>query len=74
MRALWDPDLSKTAYKVYESTTLQAHVGQPTGSTKLCLSCHDGTLAPGAMGPGGTPLPTAISEMLQGNLELGTDL
>jgi len=72
--ALWDPELSNTVYKVYESSTLQAQVGQPSGSAKVCLSCHDGTLAPGAMGPGGTTLPAAIREMLQGELALGTDL
>ncbi|NOZ57767.1 MAG: cytochrome c3 family protein [Calditrichaeota bacterium] len=29
----------------YASSTLDAEVGQPDGPSKLCLSCHDGTVA-----------------------------
>ncbi|MFT5122626.1 MAG: putative CXXCH cytochrome family protein [Kiritimatiellia bacterium] len=29
----------------YNSDTLDAIVGQPEGASKLCLSCHDGTVA-----------------------------
>ena len=32
-------------YSVYRSSTLDAHMGQPGGISKLCLSCHDGTIA-----------------------------
>ncbi|MDD5458005.1 MAG: cytochrome c3 family protein [Phycisphaerae bacterium] len=42
---LWNHKLSSAVYKIYESTSLDAKVGQPTGSSKLCLSCHDGTIA-----------------------------
>jgi len=42
---LWSHKLSTAVYKIYESSSLKAKVGQPTGSSKLCLSCHDGTVA-----------------------------
>jgi len=42
---LWSHELSAAVYKIYQSSSLQANVGQPTGSSKLCLSCHDGTVA-----------------------------
>jgi hypothetical protein len=77
---LWNHELSSEAfYKVYESSTLQARPGQPTGSTRLCLSCHDGTIALGRVvsrrvpirventGPGGT-IP------LSSRANIGTDL
>ena len=32
-------------YTPYWSPTLEARVGQPTGTSKICLSCHDGTIA-----------------------------
>ena len=45
---LWNrAPLSKT-FKTYAnagSGTLTATVGQPTGNTLLCLSCHDGSIA-----------------------------
>jgi predicted CXXCH cytochrome family protein len=43
---LWNHQLSAVAsYLVYSSATMNATVGQPDGSSKLCLSCHDGTVA-----------------------------
>lgn len=42
---LWSHELSSAVYKIYQSSSLQANIGQPTGSSKLCLSCHDGTVA-----------------------------
>jgi len=45
--ALWNRDLPSSAgYTPYNSTTMQAVVSQvPTGASRLCLSCHDGTIA-----------------------------
>jgi predicted CXXCH cytochrome family protein len=31
----------------YESTTMSAKAGAPTGASRICLSCHDGTIAVG---------------------------
>ena len=42
---LWNHALSVASYTPYSSPTLDATVGQPSGRSKLCLSCHDGTVA-----------------------------
>ncbi len=44
---LWNHQLSAVAsYTVYSNAaSLNATVGQPNASSKLCLSCHDGTIA-----------------------------
>lgn len=42
---LWNHAVTAATYTLYESGTLDATVGQPTGASKLCLSCHDGTVA-----------------------------
>ncbi|UCE59654.1 MAG: hypothetical protein JSU63_19695 [Phycisphaerales bacterium] len=48
-RPLWNRESSITSYQIYQSSTLDANAGQPTGSSKLCLSCHDGTIALGSV-------------------------
>ena len=42
---LWNHAVTKKVFQVYNSPTMNATVGQPSGSSKLCLSCHDGTVA-----------------------------
>ena len=46
---LWNQKTSSTQFPVYSSTTLQANVTpiQSRDVSKLCLSCHDGTIALG---------------------------
>jgi len=34
-------------YRPYESSTMSARPGVPTGTSRICLSCHDGTIAVG---------------------------
>ncbi len=46
---LWNRQEVTTVYTPYQSSTLFASVGQPTGASKLCLSCHDGTIALGSV-------------------------
>ena len=51
---LWNRKLSSATYVPYTSSSLDANViqgtlDQPGGSSKLCLSCHDGTLAIGSV-------------------------
>lgn len=46
---LWNKTVKSVTYELYSSTTMSAHPSQPTGSSRLCLSCHDGTLALGAV-------------------------
>jgi predicted CXXCH cytochrome family protein len=36
-------------YTPYASTTAKGNMGQPNGTSLLCLSCHDGTIAPGEL-------------------------
>lgn len=42
---LWNHQLTNQTYQLYTSSTLTAVVGQPDASSKLCLSCHDGSVA-----------------------------
>ena len=42
---LWNHELTTASYTLYSSDTLDAVLDQPTGVSKLCLSCHDGTVA-----------------------------
>jgi len=45
---LWDQTLSSQTYSTYTSSTYKSGVETPgAGSSKLCLSCHDGTVAVG---------------------------
>ena len=76
---LWNHQTSAAVYSTYQSSTLTSPtpLAQPTGTSKLCLSCHDGTIALGQTvndglialvntGPGGT--------MPVGSSDLGVDL
>jgi predicted CXXCH cytochrome family protein len=58
---LWNHDADMTTvYTLYSSATLQATPGQPTGVSKLCLSCHDGVTAIDSFGSAtGTTFLTA---------------
>jgi predicted CXXCH cytochrome family protein len=72
---LWNREFPVTNYTIYRSSTFDAAPGQPTGSSKLCLSCHDGTIALGRVLSradrirmvGGDFMPAGLSN-------LGTDL
>jgi len=45
---LWNRQLNNSGgYTVYDSTSLESPIPQPGGKSKLCLSCHDGTIALG---------------------------
>jgi predicted CXXCH cytochrome family protein len=44
---LWNREDSKVIYTLYDSSTLYSTPDQPDGASKLCLSCHDGTIALG---------------------------
>ncbi len=68
---LWNRALSTQTYTPYTSSSLDAQVilgrvlDQPNGSSKLCLSCHDGSLAIGNVnvlaGQGGSAGSVAIT-------------
>jgi len=72
---LWNRALSNATYSVYTSSSLDAEaiqgtLDQPGGSSKLCLSCHDGTLAIGNVnvlgGQGSPTTPGTISIPMTG--------
>ncbi len=44
---LWNRRDPGGAYTPYDSPSLKVKPGQPTGASRLCLSCHDGTIAMG---------------------------
>lgn len=70
---LWNHTLTAAPYTLYASPTLTAtDLAQPTGVSKLCLSCHDGTVAPDAFGgQAGTALKlTASTGGLGTNLKM----
>lgn len=48
---LWNRQMSGATYTPYTSNSIDAAdiAAEPGGSSKLCLSCHDGTLAIGAV-------------------------
>jgi predicted CXXCH cytochrome family protein len=65
---LWNRASSSATYTPYSSESLDAKsaqsgwTGQPLGSSKLCLSCHDGTIALGnVVNAPGSGLGSAIS-------------
>ncbi|MEW5788528.1 MAG: cytochrome C [Pseudomonadota bacterium] len=65
---LWNHASTTASYTLYSSPTLKATITQPGGSSKLCLSCHDGTVAVNSFGgvTGTTMISTASN--------LGTNL
>jgi len=46
---LWNRNDPGATYTLYTSSMLQALPGQPDGTSILCLSCHDGTVALGSV-------------------------
>ena len=81
---LWNHNFSGiTNYIVYSSPSLDAiglTVPQPNGSSRLCLSCHDGTVALGSVSSQTTPIAMQqagggpVTTMPVGPGNLGTDL
>ncbi|HXC04848.1 MAG TPA: cytochrome c3 family protein, partial [Bacteroidia bacterium] len=72
---LWNRSSSGSSYTLYSSTTMKALPGQPSGSSILCLSCHDGTVALGNVLSRGTPISFASTvNMPVGPSNLTTDL
>jgi predicted CXXCH cytochrome family protein len=65
---LWNHTSSAATYTVYASSTMTATVGQPGATSKLCLSCHDGTIAVNSFGG------TTGTTLLTGTKNMGTAL
>jgi len=71
---LWNRELSQAVYITYKSPTAKAQPTQPTGASKLCLSCHDGTIALGRILSRQTPESLSGSQRIRDRKNLGTDL
>ena len=72
---LWNRSIPAGRYLIYKSSSLKAKPGQPTGSSKLCLSCHDGTIALGSVLSRAAPIVMAGPDRIPaGHSNLGTDL
>jgi predicted CXXCH cytochrome family protein len=70
---LWNHALTNATYILYSSPTLKKWPGdpdptQPTGPSKLCLSCHDGTVAVDSFGS------RSGTQLISGRANIGTDL
>lgn len=67
---LWNHKLTTANYTLYDSPTFSAKpsVSQPGGVSKLCLSCHDGTVAIDSFAG------LTGNTMIAGAANLGTDL
>ncbi|NOX37617.1 MAG: cytochrome c3 family protein [Calditrichaeota bacterium] len=66
---LWNHEVTSATFTPYTSSTLDATVGQPDGVSKLCLSCHDGTVALDNFGG-----KTSGTTYITGDENLGTDM
>ncbi|MDC0358953.1 cytochrome c3 family protein [Oligoflexia bacterium] len=66
---LWNHQVTAATFTLYSSSTLDATLGQPDGSSKLCLSCHDGTVAVDNFGG-----QTNGTQFVSGSELIGTDL
>lgn len=42
---VWNKNENIETYTLYKSSSLDANIGQPSGISKMCLGCHDGTTA-----------------------------
>ena len=73
---LWNRSIPGSTYTIYKSSTQKAVIGQPDGSSILCLSCHDGTIALGNLVNSSSDISFAsgITTMPSGKTNLTTDL
>ncbi len=73
---LWNRFEPVGAYTVYSSSSLDAVPGQPTGTSKMCLSCHDGTIALGSVVSQGQVIQMSggVTTMPISDANLQTDL
>jgi predicted CXXCH cytochrome family protein len=65
---LWNHEVTTATYTVYSSPTMIGTALAPRGMSKLCLSCHDGTVAVDSFGG------MTGAEMVNGAALIGTSL
>jgi predicted CXXCH cytochrome family protein len=73
---LWNRSDPRTHYRIYDSTSTDARIDQPGPSSKLCLSCHDGSIALGLVlsRPPTDPIKLTHTFMPSGESNLTNDL
>jgi len=73
---LWNRHTPTTHYRIYRSSTTDARIDQPSGPSKMCLSCHDGSLAVGLVRsrPATDPIPMTAHTLPPGPANLTNDL
>ena len=72
---LWNRRNPGSVYTTYSSSTAVSVPGQPNGSSLICLSCHDGTIALGDVLVGGPiTMANGVTTMPAGRSLIGTDL
>lgn len=65
---LWNHGLSTAIYTIYGSSTIDGTIEQPNTNSRLCLSCHDGTVALDKYGN------NSGNSFIDGTAKIGTDL
>jgi len=73
---LWNRHNPTTYYRIYRSRTTDARIDQPGRDSKLCLSCHDGSVALGLTldRPPNDPIHMTQPYMPSGPSNLTSDL
>jgi len=65
---LWNHEMSTATYTLYSSPSMDVVVDQPGPASKVCLSCHDGTISLDSFGGMSGSVP------IGGNANLGINL
>jgi predicted CXXCH cytochrome family protein len=72
---MWNREDPGVVYDLYNSSTLEALPGQPDGTSIMCLSCHDGTIALGNIKSQAADIDfTSTTKRTKGKSNLSTDL
>jgi predicted CXXCH cytochrome family protein len=73
---LWNRENPRTHYRIYKSSTTDARIDQPSGPSKMCLSCHDGSMALGNVlsRPASEPIVMTARTIPPGTADLTRDL
>lgn len=66
--SLWNHEVTTAIYTLYDSPTMDAIPNQPGGVSRLCLSCHDSTIALDSFGH------NSGSNYISGTADLDTNL
>lgn len=74
---LWGRELSAATYIPYSSSSMQSTMGQPSGSSRLCLGCHDGSVALEMFGSTTATTTTYVDNVMKvpgkDNFDFGAD-